>query len=186
MKYKTVYADPPWEFEDLLDDTRKKPYRTLGVDELCNLPVHQVVEDKSHLYLWVPTTMIEDGLRVMRAWGFDYKTIIVWVKRTANWKIWFGLGHYFRNSVELCLFGVRGKLKTLSNNTRNIFDARKPGRHHSAKPDMMYDIIENNSPPPYLEMFATIEMPGWKAWGNEMNGLDIRSKFKYFSENDIL
>jgi len=186
MEFKTIYADPPWEFNDKLDDSRKKPYMTLPVDELCRLPVWSICSDDSHLYLWCPATLIDEGIKVMREWGFDFKTIIIWLKRTANWKIWFGMGHYFRNCLEFCLFGVRGKLKTLTNNTRNLIEGKKPMRHHSAKLDEMYELIEKNSPGPYLEMFATIERENWTSWGFEIDQKDIRSHFKFFADNGIL
>lgn len=178
ISYRTVYADPPWRFNDKLDDSRKKPYATMTVKELCELPVKNIVDKKAHLYLWVASAFLEEGLKIIKAWGFDYKCHIVWLKRTKNGKIWFGMGHYFRHCNELCLFATRGNLKTMTNNTRNYIDAKKPERHHAAKPDIMYELIEKNSPPPYLEMFATQTRNGWTSMGYEIGGIDIRKKLK--------
>jgi len=180
MRYKTVYADPPWMFNDVLDKTRRKPYPTLHIGELKKLPVGALVEESAHLYLWCPTTLIQHGLDCIKAWGFDYKTIIVWRKLTKHGKSWFGMGRYFRNSVELCLFGAKNNMRTKTKNTRNIFDAIKTDRHHSAKPEKMYEIIEANSEPPYIELFATSIRGGWTAWGWDIDQKDIRQKLNMF------
>jgi len=178
MRYKTVYADPPWEFNDVLDKTRRKPYQTLHIGELKRLPVGALVEEKAHLYLWCPATLIQHGLDCVRAWGFDYKTIIVWEKLTKHGKKHFGMGRYFRNTLEVCLFGARGNMHTKTHNTRNSFEAIKPDRHHSAKPEEMYELIEANSEPPYIELFATVKRKGWISWGWEIDQKDIRQKFR--------
>ena len=181
MKFKSILADPPWEFNDKLDKTRTLPYKVLTIEDLCDLPIKEIVDNEAHLYLWCPTTMILDyGKKVIKSWGFDYKTIIIWQKLTKHYKKWFGMGHYFRNSIEVCLFGTKGNMKTLTNNTRNSFEAVKPDRHHSAKPDEMYDIIESNSEAPYLELFATIERKNWTSLGFEVTGNDILEDIKTF------
>lgn len=177
MIYKTILADPPWKFNDKLDKTRTLPYDVLTLEELMFLPIENIVEDEAHLYLWVPLTLISDGIDVMDLWCFDYKTLIVWEKLTKHGKKWFGMGHYFRGCVEVCLFGIRNNLKTRTRNTRNSFEAIKPNRHHSAKPDEMYEIIEKNSYPPYLELFATQKRNGWDSWGYELQGFDIKDNF---------
>lgn len=171
--YKTIYADPPWNFDDKLDKTRRLPYNVLTLFDLSLLRIWDVVDKEAHLYLWCPTTLIYEGIKVIELWNFDYKTIIVWEKLTKYKKKWFGMGHYFRNTFEVCLFGTKNNLKTRTNNTRNSFEAIKPDRHHSAKPDKMYDIIEANSYPPYLELFATQKRDGWDSLGYEIDGKDI-------------
>jgi len=167
IKYRTIYADPPWHFRDTLDESRHKPYQTLSIEEIKNLRVDEITADKAHLYLWVVHSHLEKGLEVVKAWGFTYKTVIVWDKKTKNGKNWFGMGHYFRSSRELCLFGIKGGLKTQTNNTRDIFSAKKPDRH-SGKPEKMYKIIEANSLPPYLELFAVQKRKGWDVWGKKV------------------
>jgi len=172
MKFKTLYADPPWHFNDKLDPTRRKPYDTLSMEELMKLKVRFLMEPDAHCYLWSTSSHIHEALHLMESWGFVYKTIIPWVKYTKNGKPHFGMGRYFRATHELCLFGVRGKLKTLTNNTRNIIHAKTPSRH-SAKPEEMYLLIESNSPPKYLELFSRNEREGWLMLGDEFEGEEI-------------
>jgi len=166
-KYKTIYADPPWCFRDKLDDSRKKPYPEMSIEKIKALPVKEIVANEAHCYLWVTHSHLKEGLEVLDTWGFEYKTVIVWHKKTKTGKDWFGMGHYFREARELCLFGVRGKLLTRTRNTRDIFEDIVPPLH-SAKPDKMYEIIEANSYPPYLELFARKKRRGWDVWGNEV------------------
>lgn len=176
--YKTILCDPPWKFNDRLDKTRTLPYNILTLFDLSLLRIWDIVDEEAHLYLWCPATLIDEGIDVIRTWGFDYKTFIVWEKLTKNRKKWFGMGHYFRNCLEVCLFGTKNNLKTRTNNTRNSFEAIKPSRHHSAKPDEMYEIIEANSCPPYLELFATKKRDGWDSLGYEIDGKDIRESLE--------
>lgn len=179
MKYKCILADPPWQFNDILDKTRTLPYNTMTIDALYDLPICNIADDDgSHLYLWCPAALLDNGIICIDKWGFDYKTIIVWEKYTKHGKKHFGMGHYFRGTLEVCLFGTQKNMKTLTNNTRNSFEAIKPDRHHSAKPDEMYEIIEANSPEPRLELFATQKRAGWDSFGYEIDGKDIRSYFK--------
>lgn len=172
MRFKTLYADPPWHFNDQLDPTRRKPYDTLSIKDLMILKIKFLMEKDAHLYLWSTSSHIHEALHLMKAWGFDYKTIIPWVKYTKNGKPHFGMGHYFRATHELCLFGVKGKLNTLTNNTRNILHAKAPARH-SAKPVEMYELIEANSPPNYLELFSRNKREDWVMLGDEFEGEDI-------------
>jgi len=140
----------------------------MTVAEICALPVNDVVSDNAHLYLWVPNALIADGLRVMEAWGFTYKSNIVWAKRRKDGgPDGRGVGFYFRNVTELILFGVRGRMRTLAPGRRqvNIIETRK--REHSRKPDEQYAIIEGCSPGPYVELFARYSRPGWTSWGLE-------------------
>jgi N6-adenosine-specific RNA methylase IME4 len=123
---------------------------------------------QSHCYLWVPNALIEDGLAVLSAWGFQYKGMLVWAKRRKDGgPDGRGVGFYFRNVTEPILFGVRGKMRTLPPGRRqvNMIETRK--REHSRKPDEQYALIEACSPGPRLELFARYAQPGWKVWGNE-------------------
>jgi len=172
-EFRTVLADPPWRFMNRTgkvapEHRRLARYDTMTVPEICALPVEQAVAAKSHLYLWVPNALLADGLAVMDAWGFTYKSNLVWHKtRKDGGSDGRGVGFYFRNVTELVLFGVRGHLRTLDRGRTqvNLFASRK--REHSRKPDELYDIIEGCSPGPYLELFARYPRPGWTAWGNE-------------------
>jgi N6-adenosine-specific RNA methylase IME4 len=133
-----------------------------------DLPISQLAADNSHLYLWVPNALLMEGLKVMEAWGFTYKTNLVWYKvRKDGGPDGRGVGFYFRNVTELILFGVRGSMRTLQPGRTqvNLFATRK--REHSRKPDEIYDLVEACSPGPYLELFARFRQPGWHQWGNE-------------------
>lgn len=171
--FKTVMADPPWRFNNRTgkvapEHRRLDRYSTLDLDAICALPVADVVATNAHLYLWVPNALLPDGLRVMQEWGFRYVSNIIWAKRRKDGgPDGRGVGFYFRNVTEILLFGVRGSMRTLApaRSQVNMIETRK--REHSRKPDEQYDLIEECSPGPYLEMFARQAMPGWTAWGDE-------------------
>lgn len=156
----TILADPPWRFANRTgkmppEHRRLHRYRTMTVQEICSLPVARICAAKSHLYLWCPNALLAWGLRVLEAWGFAYKTNIVWLKiRKDGGPDGRGVGFYYRNVTELVLFGTRGQLRTLQPGRRmvNLVAAMKAG--HSRKPDELYDMIEQCSPGPFLELFA--------------------------------
>lgn len=172
-QFTTILADPPWRFQNRTgkmapEHGRLRRYPTMDVDAICELPVAEHAARPSHLYLWVPNALLREGLEVMEAWGFTYKTNLVWYKvRKDGGPDGRGVGFYFRNVTELLLFGTRGKLRTLQPGRRqvNIHASRK--REHSRKPSGVYEIIESCSPGPYLELFARESRPGWSWWGNE-------------------
>jgi N6-adenosine-specific RNA methylase IME4 len=135
--------------------------------EILELPVPELAAAQSHLYLWVPNALLREGLEVMKAWGFTYKTNLVWVKiRRDGGPDGRGCGFYFRNVTELILFGVRGNLRTLRAGRTQINLVLTRKREHSRKPDELYEVIESCSPGPYLELFARFPREGWKQWGN--------------------
>lgn len=172
-QFSTILADPPWQFQNRTgkvapEHRRLLRYPTMELKEIIELPVARLAAAQSHLYLWVPNALLQEGLRVMEAWGFTYKSNLVWHKiRKDGGPDGRGVGFYFRNVTELVLFGVRGSMRTLPPGRRqvNILATRK--REHSRKPDEIYDIIESCSPGPYLEVFARFRRAGWKQWGNE-------------------
>lgn len=173
-KFGTVLSDPPWRFVNRTgkmapEHHRLARYATLTVDEICALPVQRIAADRSHLYLWVPNALLKDGLKVMDAWGFDYKSNLVWHKvRKDGGSDGRGVGFYFRNVTELLLFGIRGKnARTLSRGRTqvNLIATRK--REHSRKPDEQYEVIEECSWGPRLEMFSRGARNGWACWGDQ-------------------
>lgn len=173
-KFKTVLADPPWQFQNRTgkvapEHRRLNRYPTMTLDDICGLPVSEIVEDTAHLYMWVPNALLPEGLRVMEAWGFQYKSNLVWHKiRKDGGSDGRGVGFYFRNVTELILFGTRGKNARTEPPGRsqvNMIQTRK--REHSRKPDEQYALVEACSKGPYLEMFARGERPGWAVWGNQ-------------------
>ena len=171
--WATTLADPPWRFTNRTgkvapEHRRLDRYDTMTLDEICTIPVADVVADNAHLYLWCPNALLPEGLKVMEAWGFRYVSNIVWAKRRKDGgPDRRGVGFYFRNVTELILFGVRGSMRTLSpaRSMPNIIETRK--REHSRKPDEQYDLIEACSPGPYLELFARYPRKGWAVWGDE-------------------
>ncbi|EPZ22148.1 hypothetical protein M879_04095 [Mycobacteroides abscessus V06705] len=150
-------------------------YATMALDDICALPVESVAADNAHLYLWVPSAMLPEGLKVMQHWGFRYTTNITWLKtRMDGEPDGSGVGFYFRNATESLLFGVRGSLRTLpaARSMTNVIAARR--REHSRKPVEAYHLIEQSSPGPRLELFARQERDGWAAWGDEAAGVSGR------------
>jgi len=173
-RFCTILADPPWQFQNRTgkmapEHKRLHRYGTMKLDDILNLPVNFIASDTAHLYLWVPNALLPDGLRVMEAWGFQYKSNLIWHKvRKDGGPDGRGVGFYFRNVTELVLFGVRGKNpRTLDPGRRQVNFLATQKREHSRKPDEMYQIIETCSPGPYLELFARGTREKWSAWGNE-------------------
>lgn len=173
-RFRTVLADPAWQFTNRTgkvapEHRRLARYATMTTEEVCALPVASIVEDTAHLYLWVPNALLPDGLRVMEAWGFQYKSNIVWHKiRKDGGSDGRGVGFYFRNVTELVLFGVRGKnARTRDAGRRQVNYLATRKREHSRKPDEIYDLIESCSHGPYLEMFARGSRPNWTVWGSQ-------------------
>jgi len=173
-KYRTIYADPPWQFQNRTgkvapEHKRLRRYETMSLQEIKQLPVSEAADEKSHLYLWVPNALLPEGLEVMRAWGFAYKTNIIWEKvRGDGQPDGRGVGFYFRNVTEVLLFGIRGNgNRTLQAGRSQVNLVRAMKREHSRKPDEMISIIEACSPAPYLELFARGDRPGWDMWGNQ-------------------
>jgi N6-adenosine-specific RNA methylase IME4 len=173
-KYATILADPPWQFQNRTgkvapEHKRLARYGTMDLDAIKQLPVASKCSDTAHLYLWVPNALLPDGLAVLQAWGFQYKSNIVWHKiRKDGGPDGRGVGFYFRNVTELVLFGVRGKnARTLAPGRSQVNFLKTQKREHSRKPDEFYDIVESCSPGPFLEMFARGSRPGWTTWGNQ-------------------
>jgi N6-adenosine-specific RNA methylase IME4 len=173
-RFATILADPPWQFTNRTgkmapEHRRLSRYSTMKLEEIAGLPVGDLTTTTAHLYLWCPNAMLPEGLAVMRAWGFNYKSNLVWHKvRKDGGSDGRGVGFYFRNVTELILFGVRGKnARTLApgRSQVNLLATRK--REHSRKPDEQYEIIESCSAGPFLELFARGTRNGWATWGNQ-------------------
>ena len=174
QKFRTVLADPPWQFQNRTgkmapEHKRLNRYATMTLDDILALPVQNALEDTAHLYLWVPNALLPEGLKVLEAWGFQYKSNLVWHKiRKDGGPDGRGVGFYFRNVTELILFGVRGKnARTLAPGRSQVNFLATQKREHSRKPDELYPLIESCSPGPFLEMFARGSRPGWTTWGNQ-------------------
>jgi N6-adenosine-specific RNA methylase IME4 len=173
-RFATILADPPWRFQNSTgkmapEHRRLSRYCTMSLAEIKALPVADIATNPAHLYLWVPNALLTEGLEVMAAWGFTYKSNIVWHKvRKDGGSDGRGVGFYFRNVTELVLFGVRGnKARTLAPGRRQVNFIASRKREHSRKPDELYRVIEACSPGPFLELFARGPRQGWLVWGNE-------------------
>jgi N6-adenosine-specific RNA methylase IME4 len=172
--FGTILADPPWQFANRTgkiapEHRRLSRYGTLSLAEIAGLPVAGLAAPTAHLYLWVPNALLPEGIAVMAAWGFAYKSNLVWHKiRKDGGSDGRGVGFYFRNVTELLLFGVRGRnARTAAPGRRqvNLLATRK--REHSRKPDEQYAILEACSPGPYLELFGRGVREGWATWGSQ-------------------
>ena len=171
-RFACVLADPPWQFINRTgkmapEHRRLARYGTMDTARICALPVDEIAAPAAHLYLWVPNALLPDGLQVMKAWGFNYKSNVVWHKiRKDGGSDGRGVGFYFRNVTELVLFGVRGKnARTLAPGRTQVNYLATRKREHSRKPDELYSIIEGCSPAPRIELFARGTRPGWRSWG---------------------
>jgi N6-adenosine-specific RNA methylase IME4 len=182
VKYKTIYADPPWNETGggKIKRGADRHYPLMKTKDIIAMKdmIDSIIDpDGSHLYLWVTNNFLQDGLLVMKEWGFKYITNIVWVKDR------FGLGQYFRGQHEICLFGYSKVLpyKTLNGKRQQapsvIFANRTK---HSKKPDEMYSVIEKVSYGPYIELFARNRHSGWDVWGNEAPEEEATEKNDWF------
>ena len=173
-KYKTIYADPPWQFQNRTgkvapEHKRLNRYPTMKLEDIMKLPVGDVADEKSHLYLWVPNALLPEGLQEMEAWGFEYKTNLIWEKtRKDGEPDGRGVGFYFRNVTEILLFGIKGeKNRTLDPGRSQVNLIRAMKKEHSRKPEEFIDLIEKCSNAPYLEVFARGNRDSWDMWGNQ-------------------
>lgn len=179
--YHTIVVDPPWPqkgggslrgregFLDAGGRSDPLPYRTMTVEDICNLIIPATPD--AHLYLWTTSGFLGDAFDLVRWWGFDYSTTLVWAKAP----IGHGLGGAYGIATEFVLFGRRGSLPALSKVGRNWFQWKRPyderGKpQHSAKPEEFYAMVEQVSPGPYLDMFARRSRLGWDVWGDEAPG----------------
>ena len=174
QSFGCVLADPPWQFINRTgkmapEHKRLSRYGTMDLAVISGLPVAKINAPTSRLYLWGPNALLPEGLQVMKAWGFSYKSHIVWHKlRKDGGSDGRGVGFYFRNVTEILLFGVRGKnARTLQPGRTQVNYLGTRKREHSRKPDEIYPIIESCSTGPRLEMFARGARPNWSVWGNQ-------------------
>jgi N6-adenosine-specific RNA methylase IME4 len=188
-RFSTVLADPPWRFVNRTgkvapEHKRLSRYPTLKLSEICEIPVSEHLQDRAHCYLWVPNALLPDGLEVLNAWGFEYKSNIIWHKiRKDGGSDGRGVGFYFRNVTEVLLFGTRGKsVRTLAPGRRQVNMMQTRKREHSRKPDEQYALIEGCSWGPYLELFGRGVRDGWTVWGNQASD-DYKPDWKTYSYN---
>lgn len=177
-RYSVIYADPPWSYRqsgttDKSRGTAAKHYATMSVKDICAMPVQSICEPAAACFMWATFPNITEAVKVMEAWGFEYKTAaFVWVKKYAkSGKNFWGMGAYTRANAEVCLLGIspgfKAGEKILSHKVHQIIEA--PYEGHSTKPDeARRRIVELLGDVPRIELFARQRADGWDAWGNEV------------------
>lgn len=174
MRYGAILADPAWSFKTYSQKgegrSAQRHYDCMSLADMKQLEI-PAAED-SVLFMWVTDPMLERGFELMRAWGFEYKTVaFTWTKRNRDGSPFVGMGYYTRSNPEMCLLGTRGRPKRKDMGVRQWIDAMR--REHSRKPDEIYERIERLVDGPYLEMFARQRRPGWSQWGNEADKFEV-------------
>lgn len=174
-KYNIIYANQPWSyntFKDKENGVAKKHYSTMTKKDLKELPIQDITADDCVLFMWVTMPCLEQGLELIKEWGFTYKTnAFTWVKRNKKEPSWFwGSGHYTRANAELCLLATKGRTKRISASVHSIIDM--PIQEHSKKPSVAREkIVELFGDLPRIELFARESVEGWDCWENEVEGL---------------
>lgn len=180
-KYNIIYADPPWKY-NARNNTQTKfgggamgHYDTMNVEDICNLPIKNLADRNCALLLWVTFPRLKEGIKVMESWGFKYTTLAFsWVKTNKhNNKPFFGIGYYFKSNCEVCLLGIKGKMKPVSNKVSSVIIS--PRQEHSKKPDICRErIVELFGDLPRIELFARQKTEGWDVFGNQVdNSIDL-------------
>ena len=173
-KYNIVYADPPWKYNSRANHkTRFRGgacghYPLMPMKDIEALPIPQIADENCVLFLWTTFPCLADQIKLFEKWGFKYKTLgFSWIKTNPkNGKPFFGVGYYAKSNCEVCLMGVKGKIKPISNYVSSCVIA--PRREHSRKPDEIRErIVELFGDIPRIELFAREHADGWDCWGNE-------------------
>ena len=179
-KYKIIYADPPWEYKESGSGNRvvKSHYSTMSIEDIKKLPIQEISDETCILFIWVTFPRLEQGLDVIKAWGFKYYGLgFDWVKMSKNGKPSWGMGYYTRQNTEVCLIGVKEdkdkRIKPLVKNVLSVIHSSR--KEHSKKPDVVRNkIVEICGELPRIELFARREnklfdnLEGWDVWGNEV------------------
>ena len=178
QNYQVIYADPPWDYQQCrLSGSAKKHYPTMRIEELCALPVADIADRDCALFLWATFPQLPEALRLIKAWGFVYKTVaFVWLKQNRKALTWFyGLGFWTRSNAEVCLLATKGHPKRQSAGIQQLVIS--PVERHSKKPDEVREkIVELMGDVPRIELFARQQTPGWDVWGNEVENSTVLLK----------
>jgi len=172
-----VYADPPWQYGN--QGTRAATdnhYQTMTIADLCAMPVESLVADDAHLHLWTTNAFIQEAFKVIEAWGFEYRSMFIWVKPQ------MGIGNYWRVSHEIMLLGIRGDAKRFNDRSLKSW-AEVDRTKHSAKPESVRQMVEKASAGPYLEMFGRKLVKGWTVFGNQI-GSSYQETFGCIERSD--
>lgn len=174
-KYQIIYADPPWKYKDKSKSHgggAESHYPCMDLKDICNLPIDNISDCDSVLFLWVTMPMLIEGLQVIESWGFKYKTCgFVWVKTNKDSSIYMGMGRYTRSNAEICLLATKGK--GIPRNNCSIKNTHLHQRlRHSEKPELFRQLIDNlfdNASLSRIELFARQKVDGWDCWGLEVD-----------------
>jgi N6-adenosine-specific RNA methylase IME4 len=169
MKYNIIYADPPWFEKIQMGRGKVKYYKTMKTRDICSLPIKDLADDNCILFIWVVNPMLQAGLDVIKAWGFEYKTVgFVWIKLNKQIpSLFYGMGNWTRSNAEMCLIGTKGSCKRISKSVHSVIISKL--REHSRKPDEARKrIIQLCGDIPRIELFARQKIQGWDTWGNQV------------------
>jgi len=178
QKYNIIYVDPPWKFRNKNTGGNLKSgsafhYDVMTLQDICNLPVQDITDNNCMLFMWWVASQPKEAIEVVASWGFTLKTMtgFNWVKKTKNWKEFFGMGFYTRQGSENCLIATKGKPKVYSHSVRSVFEAQN--KKHSQKPFVTREkIVELAGDLPRIELFARDKVLGWDHWGLEVDKID--------------
>ena len=173
-KYGIIYADPPWSYQNAPIESTKfrgcaiQHYQTMSIAEIKALPIEQLAAEDCVLFLWATFPLLNEAMEVIKAWGFEYKTVAFnWVKITEDGEPAWGCGFWTRSNAEICLLAIKGKPKRVSLDVHQIIMSKRSD--HSAKPHEVYSRIERlMGNLPRIELFARTRREGWDAWGNQV------------------
>lgn len=174
-KYQIIYADPPWKYNSRADHkTRFRGgayghYDLMSMQDIKALPVPQIADDNCVLFMWCTFPCLDEQIKLFETWGFKYKTLgFSWIKTNKNnGKPFFGVGYYAKSNAEICLMGIKGKMKPICNSVSSCIIS--PRREHSRKPDEARDrIVQLFGDIPRIELFARHQFEGWDCFGNEV------------------
>jgi N6-adenosine-specific RNA methylase IME4 len=184
-EYQVIYADMPWAYNDRRNKHTRfcggamAHYPVMKIPEIKNLPVAELAADNAALFMWCTFPQLDEQIKLFSHWGFKYVTVAFnWVKTNKkNNNPFFGIGYYTKSNSEVCLLGIRGKMKPVSNSVSSIIIA--PRREHSRKPDEARErIVQLFGDVPRVELFARQQVAGWDQYGNDLDGRDIRDVLK--------
>lgn len=182
-KYKVIYADPPWSYDNKASEgAAEDEYKTMTIDQLCAMPVSELAAEDCALFMWMVHPNIEDGFKVMRAWGFVPKTIgFDWAKQNRSGIGWFfGIGNYTKSNTEPCYLGVKGNVAKMVASDKVSSLVVAPLTKHSRKPDeVRRRIVQVFGDVPRIELFARMKAYGWDAWGNEVKDLPTIEQYTF-------
>ena len=174
-KYNIIYADPPWKYNSRANHkTRFRGgacghYNLMSMDEIKKVPIPKLADDNCVLFMWCTFPYLDEQIKLFECWGFKYKTLgFSWIKTNKkNGKPFFGVGYYAKSNCEVCLMGIKGKMKPISNKVSSCVISER--REHSRKPDEVRNkIVELFGDIPRIELFARQHADGWDCWGNEV------------------